>query len=602
MSAFLEANLRALAARDPALADLLRAAAPLAERPVAAPTGDPTLTADGVLLHNARDPRRDGVRWATSQRERLEPLGPRATAVVLGLGLGWHVEALLAAWGGPVVVIEPDLALVRTACEARDLTAVLPRVMLLREPPGAEVLDAWGPFALCPYAPSLLRGGDALRAARERLGARALLAGLRLRVLVISPVGGGSHPITFYCARALGELGHDVAVLDLAPYAAGMDAIPRFTGKAAARTVVQNAFGRFLATGILAAVEAAQPDVVLCMAQAPVDAAVLHEIGQRGALRAFWFVEDHRLFPYWRDLAPACDHFFVIQQGDFLHDLRAATGGRAHYLPLAADPSVHRPLALSAAERVDWGAPVGFVGAGYRNRRLAFRPLLEQGLRIWGTEWGGAGIVEAAVQKGGARISSEDSVRIFNATSVNLNLHSSTYVDGVDPRGDFVNPRTFELAACGAFQLTDARALLPACFEPGREIATFADAGALPDLVREWLGMPTARMAMAAAARRRVLAEHTYRHRMAALLETVCAMDAERLRARPRRPTTGDVARDEGESPLGRFLRTVPAATPFTLDGLVQRLLRREGDLSEPEQILLFLHQFDELYVREARA
>jgi spore maturation protein CgeB len=601
MSAFLEPNLRALAARDPALAELVRATAPLADRPVAAPTGDPTLTADGVLLHNARDPRRDGVRWATSQRERLEPLGPRATAVVLGLALGWHVEALLAAWGGPVVVVEPDLALVRTACEARDLTGVLSRVMLLREAPGADVLDAWGAFALCPHAPSLLRGGEALRAARERLGTRALLAGLRLRILVVSPVAGGSYPITFYCARALGELGHDVRVLDLAPFAAGMDALPRFSDKAAACKLVQSAFGRFLATGIVAAVESAQPDLVLFMAQAPVDAALLHEVGQRGALRAFWFVEDHRLFPYWREVAPACDHFFVIQQGEFLDGLRRTTGGRTHYLPLAADPSVHRPLALSAAERAEWGAPVGFVGAGYRNRRLAFRPLLEQGLRIWGTEWGGAGIVEAAVQRGGARIGTEDSVRIFNATTVNLNLHSSTWVDGVDPRGDFVNPRTFELAACGAFQLTDTRALLPSCFEPGREIVTFDDAAALPDLVREWLAKPAARMAVAAAARQRVLAEHTYRHRMTTLLETVCAADAERLRARPRRPTTGDVARAEGDSPLGRFLRTVPAATPFTLDGLVQRLLRREGELSEAEQILLFLHQFDDLYVREAR-
>lgn len=29
--------------------------------------------------------------------------------------------------------------------------------------------------------------------------------------------------------------------------------------------------------------------------------------------------------------------------------------------------------------------------------------------------------------------------------------------DGVEPYGDFVNPRTFESAACGAFQLVDSR-------------------------------------------------------------------------------------------------------------------------------------------------
>ena len=244
---------------------------------------------------------------------------------------------------------------------------------------------------------------------------------------------------------------------------------------------------------------------------------------------------------------------------------------------------------------------MGFVGAGYRNRRIVFRTVLDLGLKIWGTEWGGAGQVETAVQRAGARIPTEDCVRIFNATDVNLNLHSSTYVDGVDPRGDFVNPRTFELAAAGAFQLVDQRVLLPPLLEPGREVATFADASELPDLVRHYLAHPDERAAVAAAGRARVLAEHTYRHRMETLLEAICGREAERLRAAVREETVAEAARTEGDTPLGRLLTQLPAQTTFTLDGLVGGLLGREGDLSEPEQILLFLHQFDELYVREHR-
>src|SRR6185436_7068680 len=105
-----------------------------------------------------------------------------------------------------------------------------------------------------------------------------------------------------------------------------------------------------------------------------------------------------------------------------------------------------------------------FAGAGYRNRRLAFRSLLDLGLKVWGSDWSGAGVLDAVVQRGGARIDPDELVRIANATDVNLNLHSSTYVDGVEPNGDFVNPRTFELAAAGAFQLVDERALLPSLF------------------------------------------------------------------------------------------------------------------------------------------
>ncbi len=596
----LEANLRALRARDPTLAARVEAAAPLAAAPTATSSGHPTLTADGVLLHNAHDPRREALRWGAAQQERLALAGD-PVAVVLGFGLGYHVEALADCWDGPIVVVEPDVSLLRTALAARDLTAVLRRVQLAPGPIDAATVDSWGHVVLLPHAPSLLREGDALRSLRERVAGRAVLRDLRLRILVVSPLAGGSYPLTGYCARALAELGHDVSVLDLAPFAGGLEAIGRFTPKAGARRVIEGAFGRFLGTGILAAVEAAKPDVVLAMAQAPLDASILEEIGKRGALRAFWFVEDHRLFPYWRDVIAGYDHFFVIQQGDFLAEARRLTNGRASYLPLAADPAEHRPLALTAAERAEYASPVSFVGAGYRNRRIAFRALLDQGLRIWGTEWRGAGPVEAVVQRQGARVSTADSVRIFNASDVNLNLHSSTWVDGVDPLGDFVNPRTFELAAAGAFQLVDQRALLPSLFTPDAEMATFTDAGELRDLVRHWLARPDERAMVAAAARRRCLAEHTYRHRMETLLESVCAADADRLAARPRTNTVGDAARSEGETPLGTFLRTLPPSTPFTLDGVVQRLLHREGDLSDPEAVLLFLHQFDELYVKEAR-
>src|SRR5262249_3334241 len=167
--------------------------------------------------------------------------------------------------------------------------------------------------------------------------------------------------------------------------------------------------------------------------------------------------------------------------------------GCVRYLPCAAEPQVHRPLTLGAAERAEWGGPVGFVGAGYHNRRLAFRTLVDLGLRIWGSEWENAGVLGGAVQRAGARIGVDDAVRVFNATDVNLNLHSSTYVDGVDPRGDFVNPRTFEIAAAGAFQLVDQRALLPPLLAPGAEVAGFADAGELRERVRSWLPRPPAR-------------------------------------------------------------------------------------------------------------
>jgi spore maturation protein CgeB len=596
VSEHLEANLRALAACDPAGAAAIAAAPPGADRVMPTPGGSPTLVAGTLPLHNPHDPVRDADAWAA---RHADALAGADTAVVVGFALGYHVEALARRFAGRIVVVEPDLGLLRTAFAARPLAALLARIALRT---GADADDGWGAFAVLPYAPAVLRAGAALRSVAEALGARAGLARTRLRVLLVSPLGGGSHPLTGYCARALRALGHAVDVLDLAPFAAGMPAIAGLGIRAAARRDVETSYLRFLGDGVLAALDATRPDLLLAMAQAPLVPAVLDEVGRRGVLRAFWFVEDHRLFPYWREVIGGYDHFFAIQDGAFLAEAAGAGGAAVHYLPCAADPAVHRPLALDAAARAALGAPVAFVGAGYRNRRLAFRPLLDLGLRLWGSEWAGAGAVEEAVQRGGARVATEDTVRIFNATAVNLNLHSSTFVDGVEPRGDFVNPRTFELAACGAFQLVDRRRLLPPLLAPGTEVAVFDDAAALRDLVRHWLARPDERAAVAAAGRARVLREHTYRHRMQALLEAVWRRDGARLRARPRADATiGEVARAAAGGPLGAFLATLPPAEPFRLDVVTRDILARSGALGDAESIFLFLHQFDELYLRASR-
>ena len=52
---------------------------------------------------------------------------------------------------------------------------------------------------------------------------------------------------------------------------------------------------------------------------------------------------------------------------------------------------------------------------------------------------------------------------------------------------------------------------------------------------------------------------------------------------------------------MGPYLQRFDSNLPFTLDAVVSQLVGREGPLEEPEAILLFLHQFDEMYLREVR-
>jgi spore maturation protein CgeB len=78
--------------------------------------------------------------------------------------------------------------------------------------------------------------------------------------------------------------------------------------------------------------------------------------------------------------------------------------------------------------------------------------------------------------------------------------------------------RVFELAALGRPQLSDAKADITRHFREGSEIVLYRTLRELDGLARELLADPERRAALGAAARRRVLAEHTWRHRMEELL------------------------------------------------------------------------------------
>ena len=596
----LAANLAVLLRRAPRLAaEIAAAPTPTTHVLSQAPDGEPLLAVAGIALQHPRDPRGDGVRWARAAVEKIEASGA-ARAIVVGLGLGYHVDALAERFAGEIVVVEPDLAVWRCALTARDLRGMLERVTAWSGDE-SDANGGAGKTRVLQHAPSALRADGLHRELFERLVGRSGATGLRLRVLVVSPIAGGSLPIARYATRALTALGHEVRLLDLSRFHDGLTGLATFGARRRRQAELESGLCSVLGMGVAAATESFAPDVVLALAQAPLDVRALAAIGRTGAIRALWFIEDFRRFTYWQDVASQYDHVFTIQTDECFAALRGATDARLTYLPCAFDPDEHRPLDLSEDERDTLGSDVSFVGAGYRNRRVTFRRFLDLDFRIWGSEWNGAPELERVVQRDSARISTEESVRIFNATRVNLNLHSSTYHDGVDPLGDFVNPRTFELAGCGAFQIVDRRQLLPEAFVPGSEIAVAESVAEMRDLTRHFLAHPDERLAMAQRAHARALAQHTYQHRMQDLIAAVVAQDQDRLLARSRPPTFGEAAaRESGD--LRALLERHPASAPFSLDAIVRGIGEGQGAVSEEEAIFLFLHQFQELYLTEARA
>ena len=344
--------------------------------------------------------------------------------------------------------------------------------------------------------------------------------------MVVGPIYGGSLETARSTARASEALGAETRLLDFDPFGAGWHALSALPMATPHKTKLRVDFAKVLGEAVVASALEFRPDLVIALAQAPLNASVTDRLRAAGIRTAFWFVENHRVLPYWKQVAKDYDAFFAIQDEPFLSMVREAGAPKAIYLPTAADPERHVPIELTEAERRRFGADVSFAGAPYPNRQRKLLGLIDLAPRLWGEGWAGTEVARLAAERG-ARFDLFKMIRIFAATGINLNIHSATHVAGLDPDPDYVNPRTFELAACGAFQLVDARAPLPALFRDD-ELATFRSVAELRDRIAHYLAHPGERAAIAARSRARVLAEHTFAHRVRRIFEEMLPGELQR--------------------------------------------------------------------------
>ncbi len=415
-----------------------------------------------------------------------------------------------------------------------------------------------------------------------------------LRVLVVLPFYGGSLPIGEYCVTALRNLGHSVEVFEAPLFYTAFSAMKHLRITAERLEQLEGGFLQNISQAILAQVESFEPDLVLTMAQAPVSRQLLRRLEKMSVPTAMWFVEDYTLFTYWRAFAPLYSVFAVIQKNSFLQELTEIGQENALYLPMAALPSFHTPQELTPLEKKKFAADVAFLGAGYPNRRVAFRPLASRkNFKIWGTEWDNDGVLAKCVQENGARISPEDAVKIYSATNININLHSSVQHSNNISEGDFVNPRTFELAAIGAFQVVDTRTLMSELFDDDM-LATFNSLEQMYELIDYYDTKPEERTSMAQKARAHALEHHCYEQRMQTLLNYV----EEKCGPWKKRSYTHfpvDLP-EELRSDMGELFDALKLPADASFEDVIVRLRQRSGLLSPLETTLLFLDEWKKQY------
>jgi spore maturation protein CgeB len=308
-----------------------------------------------------------------------------------------------------------------------------------------------------------------------------------------------------FTAEALRELGHDVTVFDYAP--SPLDKLrERLPWRPAEDKAAVN-------RRLRRRIEEARPDLFLTLFGFDVSRESLQWMRGRNLPSACWWINDPFQFQRSARKAPYYDFVFSnssVCPGQYLE----AGASHAHFLPTACAPGVHRPRPPEERYRSD----VCFAGDWSALRERMMEALVGRfRVRIFGP-WSkklapGSALRPSLVD---GFFSPDEMAAMFSSAAVVLNLHTWF---GEHDHG--LNPRLFEAAGCGAYQLVDWKREIPELFDVPGEIVCYRALDEIPALVEAALADPARTRAIAENAQRRAHRDHTYRVRMQALLDTV---------------------------------------------------------------------------------
>jgi len=211
------------------------------------------------------------------------------------------------------------------------------------------------------------------------------------------------------------------------------------------------------------------------------------------------------------------DHIFC-HDTYYVDEIRARGAKSVSYLPLATNPMQYRDIEVSESENSEFGYDVCFVGSPLPNRIEVLESLREFKLGVFGDGWDTWHRLRLKkipdYYKGKAI--GEKVIKIYKSSIIVLNIH------GPESK-NCANARTFDIPACGAFEITDYRAELDRLFKPGEEMIHYKDIDELKCLVRFYLENPEKRHAIIENGKNRVLGSHTWRHRMREVVDFINA-------------------------------------------------------------------------------
>ncbi len=498
--------------------------------------------------------------------------------VLMGLGLGYHLKEILKKTDQTVIVVEKDEEVVKAALTIDGMQEILnaPNVFLvtggslddsLREISRIQLQFGLRDIFLVKHPPSIRAFPSFYRPVMDRLE-MAMKAKIgnklryekfkreRLNILLIN----SQYLLMGELVNGIRGLGHELRTLIIDREA----------------EIIQHDF----AEKLLKILIEFKPDFLLTVNHLGFDreGIVTDLLTALKIPFASWYVDSPMLIikHYERNLSPYCAIF--LWDEDYIQDIRALGFDKVHYLPLATDPNVFRPIEPTKNPLLSHRNEVSFVGNSMvrkirkRLQRLGLsnehKPFVEElgkayarssvrnvgdileleqykrhylvqrmqnGKRVdfetlimWeATQTYRLKYVQMlesfnpvirgddgwhAVLNGtfrtGPELSYYDELNYFyNVSEISFNITSTQMRNSV-------NQRVFDVPASGGFLLTDYKQQLEGLMKIGEEIACYRDKEEIPELIRFYLKHERQRKNIVEQGRKRVLAEHTYVHRL----------------------------------------------------------------------------------------
>lgn len=238
-----------------------------------------------------------------------------------------------------------------------------------------------------------------------------------------------------------------------------------------------------------------------------------------GIRTVIWFADDPYVTGDTIAIAPRYD-VVLTHELSTIKIYRELGCPSVHYLPLAVHSGWFAPKRVEAKYRSD----VCFIGQAFWNRVKIFDAIAPylQGKRVFiaGGLWDRMSnykLLKSCIRLGWLPV--EESINYYNGARIVINLHRTTTAgednnNALNLPGRSINPRTYEISACGTLQLTDPREDLPFYYKPGNELETFTTAAELQEKIDYYLSHEEERRAMALRGLRRTLRDHTFASRV----------------------------------------------------------------------------------------